>query len=360
MHIVVFGLTVSSSWGNGHATVWRSLMRAMGDRGHTLTFFEKDVPYYAATRDRRELDPGCRLVLYDSFEEIRGLARAECDRASLALCTSYCPDGTDACDLILDSRAEIKGFYDLDSPVTLDALASGREVPYLPRYGLAPFDLVLSFTGGVALDELRTTLGARRVAPLYGSVDPKRHYPSAPRDDFRCALSYLGTYSADRQPTLERLFLDVARERPGSMFLVAGSQYPTTSGWAENVRLLEHVAPPDHATFYSSSRATLNVTRAAMARYGYCPSGRLFEAAACGTPILTDWWEGLESFFELSREMLVVTSAREVLEALELSDAELKRMSEAARARVLAEHTGAARVEQLEALCEMVGTPSAS
>ena len=359
MHTVVFGLSISSSWGNGHATVWRSLASAMAARGHTLTFFERDVPYYAATRDGWEFGTGGRLVLYSTLRDVLQEAREELDGASLALCTSYCPDGVEACDLILESRAEIKCFYDLDTPVTLDALEEGRTVPYLPSYGLAPFDLVLSFTGGVALDRLKSVLGARRVAPLYGSVDPRRHVRVEPREELRCALSYLGTFAEDRQPGLEKLFWGAAERLLGSRFLLAGSQYPPRATLPGNVRLLEHLPPHEHSAFYSSSRATLNLTRRAMAKYGFCPSGRLFEAAACGAPILTDAWEGLESFFEPLREILVVASTQDVLDALGRSDAELRGVGEAARERVLGDHTGEARIKELELLCESVANGAA-
>ncbi len=356
MHIVVFGLSISSSWGNGHATIWRSLASAMAARGHTLTFFEKDVPYYAAARDLRSLEPYGRLVLYPDFDEVLGLARIELDRASLAICTSYCPDALVAADMILESRAEIKCFYDLDSPVTLDALAAGRAVPYLPAYGLGPFDLVLSFTGGRVLEELRSRLGARVVAPLYGSVDPKSHVRTRERDDLRCVLSYLGTYAEDRQVALEELFWRSAEKLPNSRFLLCGSQYPTRAELIANVTMLHHLPPGEHAAFYSSSRTTLNLTRRAMADYGFCPSGRLFEAAACGTAILSDLWEGLGTFFEFEREILVVTSTQDVLNALSLSDAELKEVGDAAQARVLKDHTGEARIKELESLCDMVAS----
>ena len=173
MHIVIFGLTISSSWGNGHATLWRSLVRAMIARGHTVTFYERDVPYYAENRDLHELPGGGRLRLYTSFDEVRAEAQRECDQADLALATSFCPDGPEACGLILESAATLKAFYDLDTPVTLHGLRAHGSVAYLPSGGLGDFDIVLSYTGGRALDELKGRLGARAAFALYGSVDPE-------------------------------------------------------------------------------------------------------------------------------------------------------------------------------------------
>jgi spore maturation protein CgeB len=352
MHLVIFGLTVSSSWGNGHATLWRSLIKSLVRRSHTVTFYERDVPYYAGARDLIDLPAGATLCLYRHFAEIRTRALQELKRADLAVCTSFCPDGQTAARLILDSPAAIKAFYDLDTPVTLDALSTGAAVSYLPDEGLSAFDLVLSFTGGRALDELRSRLGARVVAPLYGSVDLETHFPVPPRADLRSTLSYLGTYAADRQTALERLFLEPAARMPESWFLIGGAQYPDSFPWRQNVGFVRHVPPPTHPAFFCSGRATLNVTRGVMAAYGFCPSGRLLEAAACGTPLLSDSWLGMDTFFEPGSEILLVQSAQDVVDALSLSDAELSTIAQAARARTLAEHTGDRRIVELEQICE--------
>jgi spore maturation protein CgeB len=351
MHLVIFGLTVSSSWGNGHATLWRSLIKAMLRRGHTVSFYERDLPYYASARDLHNLPSGGNLYVYNRLDDIRANAKRDLAHADLALCTSYCPDGAAAGALILESRATIKAFYDLDTPVTLDALGTDHPVEYLPSQDLGQFDLVLSYTGGRALEELKSRLGARVVAPLYGSVDPENHYPVPPCEEFRSALSYLGTYAPDRQVAFDRLFLESARRIPKNRFLVGGAQYPGGLAWTSNVTLLHHIPPPDHPAFFCSSRATLNITREAMARYGYCPQGRLFEAAACGTPLLTDDWEGLDTFFLPGEEVLRVTSPDDVVNALSLSDIELRHIAECARARALSEHTGEHRVQELEAIC---------
>ena len=354
MHVVVFGLTISSSWGNGHATLWRSMVRALARRGHTVTFYERDVSYYADTRDLWQLEHGAKLRLYGSMDEIAGEATKELAGADLAICTSFCPDGAAASDLILESHAAVRAFYDMDTPVTLDMLRGNGRVEYLPEYGLSDFDLVLSYTGGRALDELQQHLGARVVAPLYGWVDPESHGPVAPVERFRAALSYLGTYAKDRQKALTELFLEPAGRLPGERFLIGGAQYPECFPWSSNIFFTQHLEPAQHPAFFCSSRATLNVTRRAMAEYGYCPSGRLFEAAACGVPMLSDVWEGIDSFFTPGEEIFLVRDANDVIEALESSDAELKHVAQAARSRTLEQHTAECRVRELEQMCERV------
>jgi spore maturation protein CgeB len=352
MHFVIFGLTLSSSWGNGHATLWRGLLKALANRGHSAVFYEKDVSYYRDARDGWLPPAGVRLRLYADFAEIVYEVARELPEAEVAMVTSYCPDGVAASRLLLDSPARLKVFYDLDTPVTLDALRSGTPVTYLPEAGLAGFDLVLSYTGGRALEELQTHLGAQRVAPLYGWVDPEIHRAADPLDEFHSSLSYLGTYAADRQPALMELFVKPAHARPEDRFVIGGAQYPQDFPWAENIYFVRHLPPWLHPAFFCSGRATLNVTRRAMADYGFCPSGRLFEAAACGTPIITDIWDGLDSFFAPGDEILPVRSTADVLGALSLSDAELRRIGEAARERTLTEHTAACRAGQLERILE--------
>lgn len=347
MKLVVFGLSVSSSWGNGHATLWRGLIRALTRRGHRVVFFERDVPYYAAHRDLGARDlPGAELRLYAEWSEALRLAGQHLDDCDAAMVTSFCPDGVPATDLVLGSRAPLRVFYDLDAPVTLARLRAGQPVSYLGRDGLRGFDLTLSYTGGAILDDLRLLLGARRVLPLYGSVDPDVHRP-AQRAAQTSDLSYLGTWAEDRQAALERLFFGAARARPDRRFLLGGPMYPAATAWPANVWYREHVAPAEHPEFYGSSLLTLNVTRGAMARTGYCPSARLFEAAACGVPILTDDWPGLEQFFTPGQEVLVARDTRDVLEALSLPREVLARVARAARERTLAEHTADVRATEL-------------
>lgn len=356
MKLVVFGLTISSSWGNGHATLWRSLAEGLARLGHRLTFFERDVHYYHSHRDYTRLPAG-ELHLYGDWASVREQARAATEDADVAMVTSYCPDGADACELVRDSTVPVRAFYDLDTPVTLELLERGGWPPWLPAGGLAGFDRVLSFTGGPALDALRRRLSARNAAPLYGSVDPRVHAPHA--GTLAADLTYLGTYAADRQRALETLLVRPAERRPQRAFVVAGSQYPAELSWPLNVTRREHVPPSQHAAFYRSGRLTLNVTRAAMARLGYCPSGRLFEAAACGVPVLTDRWWGLEDFFEPGREILVAQDADDALAIVERDPEELAEIGAAARRRVLECHTGLHRAAELVQILGGRVTPEA-
>jgi spore maturation protein CgeB len=351
MKIVIFGLTISSSWGNGHATLWRGLCRALAKRGHRVVFFEKDVPYYAASRDFFEI-PGGDLILYEDWDSVRVRAEMELKDADVTMVTSYCPDGISAGDLLLSVPHATRVFYDLDTPVTFTRLDAGEPISYISPRGLDEFDLVLSYTGGEALERLRTELGARRVAPLYGHVDPDVHRPVPSIHHYVSDLSYLGTYAADRQDTLQRLFIDPAACRPDRRFLIGGAQYPEDFPWQPNIHFMRHLPPPEHPAFFSSSRLTLNITRQAMAKMGWCPSGRLFEAAACGTPILSDFWEGLDSFFEPGREILIARDTEDAVTALDLTDAELKRIGKASRERALEEHTSERRAKELEILLE--------
>lgn len=347
MKIVIFGLTISSSWGNGHATLWRGLCKALARRGHRVVFFERDVPYYEEHRDLTELPYG-RLILYQRWEDVRETARRELSGAEVAIVTSYCLDALPATELMEESSVQLRTFYDMDTPVTLDRLAQGEQVFYIGPRGFLDYDLVFSYTGGRALEELKRRLGARRVVPIYGHVDPEVHRPVAAVDYYRADLSYLGTYAADRQAALEELFIEPARRLPGRRFLIGGALYPAEFPWTENIYFVRHLPPAEHPAFFSSSRLTLNITRGAMAEMGYCPSGRLFEAAACGAAILSDWWEGFDCFFEPGRQALVARTAGEAMQALELSDEELVSIALAARERTLEEHTAARRARELE------------
>jgi spore maturation protein CgeB len=352
MKIVIFGLAVSSSWGNGHATLWRGLCRSLAYLGHAVVFFERDVPYYASHRDLFMLPGGGDLVLYGDWAGIAATARRHLGEADVAIVTSYCPDALAATDLLLESRVSRRVFYDLDAPVTLDHLRRGEDVAYLGPRGLRDFDLVLSYTGGPALAELRDRLGARRVAPLYGSVDPDVHRAAPPDDRYRADLSYLGTHAPDRDAALRALFVEPARLLPDRRFVIGGSMYDGSFPWQPNIYFVAHVPPADHPAFYSSSVLTLNVTRRAMAIMGYCPSGRLFEAAACGAPVLSDYWPGLETFFEPGREILLGHTTEDAMDALNRSPEDLARLARAARERTLAEHTSDARAAELERILE--------
>jgi spore maturation protein CgeB len=351
MKVVIFGLSISSAWGNGHATLWRGLSRALTNHGHKVVFFERDVPYYSENRDFLGLS-GLKLLLYSEWNKVAQTAHSHVSEADAAIVTSFCPDGLAASELVLASASGAKVFYDMDTPVTLKALAEGRPLSYVGSAGLGGFDLVLSFTGGRALEALKSQLGARAVAPLYGSVDPNIHKPSETVDRFASDLSFLGTYSADRRDSLCRFLVEPSRLLPGKLFRIAGAQYPQDFPWARNIFYVPHVPPPEHASFYSSSGFTLNLTRQTMSDMGFCPSGRLFEAAACGSPILTDEWEGLEQFLRPGIEVIVVRSTQDVVEALSMDSGRKQEIARAARKRVLSSHTAEQRSYQLEILLQ--------
>lgn len=344
MKITIFGLTISSSWGNGHATPYRALLKALHRRGHQVTFYEKDVPFYALRRDFSQCE-FCDLVLYRDWSEVRERALRDARESDVVLNASYCPEGARVIDDVLNVRGPVHVFYDLDTPITLAALSNGG-VEYLRRDQIPEFALYLSFTGGGILEELESKWHARAARLLYGCVDPEVHARTAPRDDFRCLLSYMGTYASDRQQKLDSLFLEPAQLLVDNRFVLAGSLYPYDWHWPQNVDRFDHIAPGGHPAFYSSSRATVNITRGGMARSGYCPSGRLFEAAACGTPIISDYFEGLDTFFVPGREIVIAERPADVVAALTQSVANLEGIARAARIRTLKEHTGERRAEQ--------------
>jgi len=325
------------------------LLRALRRQGHDCTFYEKDVEYYYWRRDFASCDY-CTLVLYPDWGTVRHRALADAASSDVVLIGSYCPQGARIAEEVLDLPTPLHVFYDLDTPVTLENLQGGG-VEYLVAEQIPAYDLYLSFTGGAILQEVEQVWRARRARPLYGCVDAEVYARVPARPEFQCRLSYMGTHSADRQHKLEELFLQPAGRLPEERFVLAGSLYPREWNWPGNVTRFDHVAPADHPALYSSSRATLNITREGMARTGYCPSGRFFEAAACGTPILSDWWEGLNEFFRRD-EIVVVGSAAEVISALGLDDQELASMAHRARQRTLEENSGDCRARQLVNYCE--------
>ena len=346
MKFCFFGLTITSSWGNGHATPYRAIIRALHRMGHEVHFFEKDAPYYSCRRDFDSCGY-CETTIYSDWQAIRNRALAVAADSDVVITASFLPEGQRINDQLLDLSRHLRVYYDLDTPVTLSRLEAEQQVEYLRRDQLPAFDLVLSFTGGRSLERLREEYAARLVRPLYGCVDPDDYQRTKPRPEFACDLSYMGTYSTDRQEKLNQLLLEPARRHPERRFLLAGPLYPWHWQWPENVQRMEHVAPADHAGFYSSSRITLNLTRGEMAANGWCPSGRFFEAAACATPLITDTWGGLDAFFDPDSELLVVNSANDVEAALNLPDSTLQSMALRARQRTLEEHTGWVRAQQL-------------
>jgi spore maturation protein CgeB len=342
MRFVFLGLSLSSSWGNGHATTYRSLLKGLATAGHDVLFLERDQPWYAENRDLPE--PGfCALRLYNSVAELDRYA-SDIATADAIIIGSYVPDGPAIIDWANAARRNRLAFYDIDTPVTLRGLADGS-VAYLTPSLVPLFDLYLSFTGGPVLDILQDRYKARRAVPLYCSVDPDLYHPTGSTK--RWTLGYLGTHSADRQEALDRLLLEPARRLPEKRFVVAGSQYHSDIAWPDNVDRIEHVPPSEHADFYASLYWTLNVTRRDMIRSGFSPSVRLFEATACGVPVLSDRWAGIEDVLVPDRDLLVLDTAAEIVEALAMPADRRKTIGSAGRETTLRRHTGHRRAEEL-------------
>jgi spore maturation protein CgeB len=345
LRLVFLGLSLSSSWGNGHATTFRGLLKALSDRGHEVLFLERDVPWYAAHRDL--IEPSfCRLSFYRSTDDLNRFRSAISD-ADAVIVGSYVPDGVAVGRTVQNWARGVTAFYDIDTPVTLAKLDRG-DFEYLSPDLIPSYDVYFSFTGGRILDRLVSYYGSPAARALYCSVDPEV-YPKLEREK-RWHLSYLGTYSPDRQPTVERLLIEAALRAPHLRFAVAGPQYPKDLRWPSNVERIEHVPPTEHAAFYARSRFTLNVTRADMIRAGFSPSVRLFEAAACGTPIISDVWDGLDTLLVPGREIALAITTQDVLDVIDgWTDAQRIDMATAARRRVLSEHTAAHRARAMEA-----------
>ncbi|HYX26683.1 MAG TPA: glycosyltransferase [Thermoanaerobaculia bacterium] len=345
LDIVILGLSITSSWGNGHATTYRGLVRELAARGHRVLFLERDQPWYADNRDL-PAPPYGRTELYASLEELKDRFGPAIRRADFVVVGSYVPQGVEAGQWVTDTATGVTAFYDIDTPVTLAKLSRGNH-EYITPDLIPRYHAYLSFTGGPTLKSLERRYGSPMARPLYCSFDPSLYRPEAlaPRWD----LCYMGTYSDDRQPALERLLVEPARRWSAGRFAVAGPQYPKEIRWPKNVKRFEHLEPKKHSRFYNQQRFTLNVTRADMVAAGFSPSVRLFEAAACATPIISDEWPGLGTFFRIGEEILTARTPSQVLQYLQgIPEEERRALGQRARARVLREHTAAHRAEELE------------
>lgn len=356
MKIVILGLSITSSWGNGHATTFRALCRQLHRRGHQITFIEKDVEWYRSNRDLPE-PPYITLRLYEDWQRDGiGTVRGAIRDAEAIVVGSYFPDAISATALLKDEAKAPVLFYDIDTPITISALRLHGQCEYLRAQDVPFYAAYLSFTGGPTLAEIEDRFGSPLAVPFYCSVDPEAYHRTPAKPEFACALSYLGTYAADRQPKLMELLNAPAAALPDERFLVAGPMYPAGIPWSANVVTHPHLPPSDHPALYSSSRWVLNLTRADMVAAGYSPSVRLFEASACGAPMVSDAWPGMEEFFAPGNEILLASSYEQVIDILRnLDDAEARRIGEAARERTLAKHTSAKRAEEFEQVLDRLG-----
>ena len=352
MKITILGLSITSSWGNGHATIFRALVRELDRRGHDVWFLERDKPWYARSRDLPD-PPHGRTFLYDSIDDLKDRFAQRVRESDLVVVGSYVPEGVHVGQWAIRTTQGLAAFYDIDTPVTLSKLARGDH-EYLTPELIPQYGLYLSFTGGPTLDLLEERYGSPCARPLYCCVDAEAYHPDEagpPGGQPTCDLDlgYMGTWSEDRQPPLDRLMLRAAAQWPEGRFLVAGPQYPDTIRWPANVDRIDHLPPAEHVAFYHRQRFTLNITRADMIRAGYAPSVRLFEAGACATPVISDAWPGLETFFVPGEEILISRGPDETLRYLrEMPADEARAIGRAARDKVLAHHTAARRAEELE------------
>jgi spore maturation protein CgeB len=345
LKLVILGLSITSSWGNGHATTYRGLVRELSARGHEVLFLERNLEWYAKNRDLPK-PPYGRTALYRSLPELKRRFATAVRQADCVIVGSYVQDGAAIGRWVTQIAEGVTAFYDIDTPVTLARLEHG-DIDYLSRSLVPRYQLYLSFTGGPTLKRLEQHFGSPMARPLYCSVDPALYHPQT--TELKWDLGYMGTYSDDRQPALDRLMLEPAKRWGEGRFVVAGPQFPRCIQWPRNVKRIVHLSPARHRAFYNAQRLTLNITRTRMVEAGYSPSVRLFEAAACGTPIISDYWEGLEEFFRPDEEILITRSGKDTLRHLKtLSEADRRLLGERARARVLAEHTAGHRAAQLE------------
>lgn len=355
MRFAIIGLSVTSSWGNGHATTYRGLLKELSALGHEIDFFEQDVPYYAKNRDMPNPD-FCRLHLYQNLEELKSGYQNQISNADVVIIGSYVPNGVEVGNWATKIAKGMTAFYDIDTPVTLAKL-DRKDYEYINPELIGKYDIYLSFSGGGILDFLEKKYGSPRARALYCSVDPEMYFREEKPEKWR--LGYLGTYSDDRQPTLNKLLLETAKEFPEEKFVVAGPQYPQNIAWSKNIDRIEHLPPARHRRFYNSQGFTLNVTRADMIKAGFSPSVRLFEAAACGVPIISDFWNGLDSIFKINQEILVASETRDVVRLLsEIDEEERGQIAENAREKVLQYHTAKARAKELESYVKEVLKPS--
>jgi len=344
MKIAVIGLSITSSWGNGHATTYRALLKEVAKLGHDILFLEKDVPWYAPHRDLPNPE-FCTTILYKSNEELYVNYQNEVAEADVVIVGSYVQQGVEVGEWVIKTAKGITAFYDIDTPVTLAKLERG-DYEYITPQLISQYDIYLSFTGGPTLRHLEDLYGSPCARALYCSVDPENYFPQAKPKKWE--MGYLGTYSPDRQPTVDLLLNLAAKALIESRFVVAGPQYPIDIAWPDNVERIEHLPPAQHRDFYNSQKFTLNVTRADMIAAGYSPSVRLFEAAACGVPIISDYWEGLTEIFEEGTEILIARSAEDAVQYLTtISEAERIKIGQNAQQKIMTNHTAAVRAREL-------------
>ncbi len=345
LNIAFFGSSLVSAYWNGAATYYRGMIRALHARGHRVTFYEPDAFDRQRHRDMED-PPWAKVVVYTDPHEALDRAR----RADLVVKAS----GVGVHDSLLEEAVPQLGplaaFWDVDAPATLDRLNADLADPFAKL--ISRYDLVLTYGGGDPVVNAYKRWGARECVPIYNALDPTTHYPVAPDPRFFCDLAFLGNRLPDREARVEEFFLKAAERSPDEQFLLGGS------GWSDkpmtpNIRYLDHVYTRDHNALNVSAKTVLNVSRESMARYGFSPATRVFEAAGAGACLITDAWEGIELFLEPGREILVAHNGAEVAAHVAgTTAARAREIGEAALHRVLMEHTYAHRALAFEQVLE--------
>lgn len=350
LNIAFFGSSLVSAYWNGAATYYRGIIRALHERGHQVTFYEPDA--YDRQQNRDMPDPDwAKVVVYEATEEAVHNCLLQAAAADIVVKAS----GVGVFDELLEreviklkSEKRLVIFWDVDAPATLDRVQNNLTDQF---HQLIPaYDMVLTYGGGDPVVNAYGTLGAKRCVPIYNALDTASHFPVEPEEKFTCDLAFLGNRLPDREARVEEFFLKPAAALPDKKFMIGGS------GWgdkpmSENVTYIGHVYTQDHNVFNCTPKAVLNISRESMARYGFSPATRVFEAAGAAACIITDYWEGIDFFFEPDKEILVAKDGAEVTAVLAgLTEEKAKAIGEAAYHKVLSEHTYSHRAEQLEQL----------
>ncbi len=350
MKICFFGSSLVSSYWNGAATYYRGMLKEIAALGHDVTFFEPDAFERQAHRDID--DPSwARVVVYPATPDGWQRSLEAAARSSDLLVKA---SGVGVFDAELEQAiADIpttaaRVYWDVDAPATLDAMS--RDPQHHLRHAIPSYDMVLTYGGGDAVVSAYRSMGARDCVPIYNALDPTSHFPALPKPDFVCNLSLLANRLPDREQRVDAFFLDVARQLPGKTFVLGGAGWETKETPA-NVRKAGHVGTGDHNAFFGSGLATLNVNRDSMARYGFSPPTRIFEAIGAGACLITDRWDGIDVFLDPGREVLVASNGSDVAEHLCALDAKrAQAIAQRARRRILGHHTYRHRARQFNEL----------
>jgi len=350
LKIAFYGSSLVSAYWNGAATYYRGIIKELNRLGHQITFYEPDA--YERQQHRDIPDPEwATVVVYENNEASAHEVLAKAAEADIVIKAS----GVGVFDELLEEQVlklrkehQLVIFWDVDAPATLERMTNNPEDPF--RALVPQYDMILTYGGGQPVIDAYTTFGASRCIPIYNALDPETHYPVTEEDKFKCDLAFLGNRLPDREARVEEFFLKAAAKLPEQTFKIGGS------GWGDkhmpsNIDYIGHVYTKEHNAFNCTPKAVLNISRDSMAKMGFSPATRVFEAAGAGACIITDYWIGIDFFFEPGHEILVAGSGDEVAEILsKLSAEEAKAIGEAAKERVLKYHTYAHRALEADKL----------